>query len=78
MLFYDVYLKDRLTGKFIPVPVLIKDFVDERTQTPNQGDASSYRFNRRFFVYDNVGGIENTNQYINGGNPTVLINILIC
>lgn len=73
MLFYDVYLKDRLTQKYIPVPILIKNFVDTRTQTPNTGsDPANYRFVRRFFMFDNLGGIENNNQYINGGNPSVI------
>ena len=73
MIFYDVYLKDRLTQKFIPVPILVKNFVDTRTQTPNTGsDTNNYRFSRRFFMFDNVGGIETNNQYINGGNPSVI------
>lgn len=72
MFFYDIYLKDRLTGKYIPVPILIKNFVDTRTQTPNTGSSSAnFRFVRRFFLFDNVGGIETNNQYINGGNPSV-------
>lgn len=73
MLFYDVYLKDRLTGKFIPVPILISDFMDSTGDTPNSGsDANYYRFVRRFFLYDNLGGLDVTNSYINGGNPSVL------
>ena len=77
MVFYDIYLKDRLTGKYIPVPILINDYVDNNLNTPNKGDASNYVFTRRFFLYDNLGGIENTNSYINGGGPAVYFKISI-
>lgn len=72
LLFYDVYLKDRLTGIFVPIPILINDFVDARAQTPNTGDQNNYRFVRRFFMFDNVAGIEGSNQFINGGAPSVI------
>lgn len=72
MIFYDVYIKDRNSNTFIPVPVLLKDFVDSRSDKPNNGDARYFRFVRRFFVFDNVAGIDVPNGYSNGNKASVI------
>ena len=77
MLFYDIYLKDRLTGKYIPIPILINDYVDSLLNTPNTGSSSNFVFMRRFFLFDNLGGLETLNSYANGGSPSVYIKFQI-
>jgi len=77
MLFYDIYLKDRLTGNYVPVPILVQEFSDTMGQSPNTGsDPNYFRFTRRFFLYDNLGGIGTVNGYINGDTANVIIWIL--
>jgi hypothetical protein len=71
MIFYDIFIKDRNSNTFIPVPVLLKDFLDLRSEKTNIGDSRYFRFVRRFFVFDNIAGIETNNGYINGNKASV-------
>lgn len=71
MLFYEIFLKDRNTGNYIPVPVLLKDYTDSTLRNPNVGDSGYYKYVRRFFLFDNLGTIETSNGYAKGVNPNV-------
>lgn len=57
----------------IDVPVLIRNFRDKAAAGPNEGSSfsDSWRFTRRFFVYDTISGIDQV-----GGYPRTTPNIV--
>ena len=76
-LFYELFVKDALTGKLFPVPVLLTDLVDYSfnplgdpvNQNNDVTDEEDDVFVRRFSLFDNEGGV--TAGYTDG-YPKVL------
>jgi hypothetical protein len=66
--FFELFMVD-FNGDLIDVPVLITNFVDSDLQFPNAGESFSetWRFTRRFFLYENVSAIVGAGEY---ANPT--------
>lgn len=64
--FFELFITD-YNGDLIDVPVLIDNFVDAGLTYPNRenSDPASWRFVRRFFLYENVSSIEGTGEYLN-------------
>lgn len=70
--FFELFLVD-FNGDLIDVPVVINNFLDTDLQFPNSGSSFSdtWRFTRRFFLYENVSAIEGAGEYANPTkNPT--------
>lgn len=59
-------------GNLIDVPVLLRNFRDKGGNTPNTGStiSESWRFVRRFFIYDTLSGIDQVNGFKNNTIPT--------
>lgn len=57
--FFDLFIMDR-NGNLIDVPVLMRNFRDKGGNTPNTGStiSDSWRFVRRFFIYDTISGVD--------------------
>jgi hypothetical protein len=67
-----LFIQDRL-GNLIDVPVLIKNFRDRNGQAVNEGGSftDTWRFTRRFFIFDTYSGIEQVNGFPNS-QPSVV------
>lgn len=64
--FYDLWLVD-VNDNYIDVPVKILNYVDSDGNFPNRKSSkSSWKFVRRFFIYDTKSGLEGTDSYTNG------------
>lgn len=57
--FFELFLEDR-NGNLVDIPVLIKNFRTSDGDTPNSGSdlSDSWRFTRRFFIFDTISGID--------------------
>ena len=68
--FFELFLVD-YNGDLIDVPVLIDNFIDSGTTYPNResGNLDSWRFVRRFFLYENVSAIVGDGEYLNPTKP---------
>mmetsp|Transcript_23765 Transcript_23765/g.18155 ORF Transcript_23765/g.18155 Transcript_23765/m.18155 type:complete len:136 (-) Transcript_23765:1720-2127(-) len=66
--FFELYVLGS-NGQLIDVPVLMRNFIDSSGNSPNSADSeqSSWRLTRRFFIYDTLSGIEDTNGFVSGG-----------
>ena len=61
--FYELFIKDS-TEELLDVPVLMRNFVNASNDDPNSGSSESdWQLVRRFFLYDNVSGIDVNNGY---------------
>lgn len=70
--FYELFMKD-ITDEWLEIPVLIRNLVNSDNDEPNSGNSEGdWQLVRRFYLYDNVSGIETNNGYINGATPDVL------
>ena len=70
--FFELFIKDR-NGNLVDVPVLIRNFKNSQGLSINEGPYSeSWRFTRRFFIYDTLSGIDQVNGYTNGTLPTII------
>eukprot|EP00347_Sterkiella_histriomuscorum_P018733 403344384 len=70
--FFDLFIQDS-KGNLIDVPVLIRNLVDRTDKQPNSanGFTDSWRFTRRFFLFDTISGIDQV-----GGYPEVTPSIV--
>ncbi len=70
--FFELFILDR-RGNLIDVPVLIKNFRNSKGEIVNSGTFSdSWRFVRRFFVYDTLSGIDQVNGFTNNTIPSIV------
>lgn len=70
--FYDLYYVDQ-DGTLLDVPVLIQNLMLDDGSLPNQSqDSSLWALVRRFFIYDNISGIEGENGYTSGIAPKII------
>lgn len=72
--FFDLFILDK-NGNLIDVPVLIQNFRDSQGSNPNSDTAdfsNSWRFVRRFFIYDTISGIDQVGGYLNNSVPSVV------
>ncbi|OMJ90235.1 hypothetical protein SteCoe_7436 [Stentor coeruleus] len=70
--FYELYFIDS-DGTMHGVPVLITNYIESNENRPNTWDSSKtgWKLTRRFFIYDNLSGIEGGySNYINNVSPT--------
>ena len=67
MYFYEIWMRNpdiadsdtTSTNKFIDIPVLIKEYRSSNNELVNQSsDESIWQLSRRFFVIDNLSGIQ--------------------
>ena len=67
-----MYIQDS-NGNLIDVPVKITNFIDKNGNTPNTGEtfSDSWRFTRRFVIYDTISGIDQV-----GGYPSALPSVV--
>ena len=64
--FYDMFLEDE-DGELLDVPILIKNYED------NDGSSEDkWQLVRRFFLVDNLSGLEGEDAYVDGDKPKVL------
>jgi hypothetical protein len=56
------------------VPVLIKNFKDKNGNSPNEGSvlSDSWRFVRRFMIFDTLSGIDQVGGYQNNLTANVV------
>lgn len=75
--FFELFLVD-YNGDLIDVPVLIDNFVDSSLTYPNRDgeDPSSWRFVRRFFLYENISAIEGTGEFLNPTKPPTYVRFI--
>lgn len=58
--FFDLFVQDS-SGNLIDVPIIITNFIDSTSKTPNTGSAfsNSWRLVRRFMMYDTISSTNN-------------------
>jgi len=71
-IFYDLFLVD-YNGDLIDVPVMITNVQSQSGDTPNySGNEANWILTRRFFIYDTLSGIKNSEYDVEGAVPDVI------
>lgn len=67
---YELFLKDD-KDMMVDVPVLIRNYKNPLGASPNVGDIplDTWRFTRRFTIFDAYTGISETNGFLSGYKP---------
>ena len=62
--FYEMFLEDA-NGDLIDIPILVENLVGEGRAKPNVNDNDkTWKFVRRFFIFDTLSGLEGKGNYI--------------
>ena len=71
--FFELYLLDA-EKNLIDVPVLMRDYRLIDGSQPNVGleVLETWKFVRRFFIYDTLSGIDQQNGYVSGKTPSYI------
>lgn len=74
--FYELYFVDQ-NGVLQDVPVVIQNYMATDGSLPNQGsNPNQWKLVRRFFLYDNISGLDQSNQYADGTGTTKILQYL--
>jgi hypothetical protein len=74
MFFYELFLLDPVQGKLIDIPILITNILTANEGKPNESkDSTKYVLTRRFFIVDNLSGIEGPNNFYKNTTITSVI-----
>lgn len=71
MYFYELFLFDNMARVFIDIPVMISNIPNEKAQwrMNNSTSPSDWLLTRRFFLVDNLVGLNTAGSYLAGGTP---------
>lgn len=74
MYFYELFLLDPVQGKLLDIPILITNIKTANDGTPNGSkDSTKYVLTRRFFIIDNLSGIQGPGNFFNNVTSTSVI-----
>ncbi len=75
MYFYELYLQDpNNNGNLLDVPIMIDNIPNSKTgKSNNATEPSTWILVRRFYLFDNLGGLEGSNSFLGGVKNTTVI-----
>ena len=74
MYFYELFMLDPVSGQLIDIPILITNIMTQSNGKPNLSqDSTNYVLTRRFYIVDNLSGIQGQGNFINNSTSTNVI-----